>query len=66
MLAHYNPAFPLFLVVDASSVGISAVLFHHFGDGTEKAIAHASKTLTPTERNYSQIEREALVLIYGV
>ena len=65
-LAHYNPALPLFLAADASSVGIGAMLFHRFEDGTEKAIAHASKTLTPTERNYSQIEQEALASIYGV
>jgi len=55
-LVPYNPSLPLFLAADVSSVGIGAVLFHRFQDGTEKATAHASKTLTPTEKNYSQIE----------
>ncbi|XP_055604252.1 uncharacterized protein LOC129752505 [Uranotaenia lowii] len=37
---------------------------HRFPDGQLKAIAHASKTLTSTEQNCSQIEREALALVF--
>ena len=66
VLAHYNPDLPVRLTVDASSVGIGAVLSHKFASGTEKPIAFASRVLTASERKYSQIEREALAIIYGV
>ena len=35
-------------------------------DGIETPIAHASKTLTETQKRYSQIEREALAIVFGV
>ena len=37
---------------------------HVFLDGSERAISFASRTLSSRERNYSQIERVALALVY--
>ena len=66
VLAHFDPRVPLRLTCGASTIGIGAVLYHRYEDGTERPIAYASKTLTKTKQNYSQIEREALSLVYGV
>ncbi|KFD49043.1 hypothetical protein M513_10091 [Trichuris suis] len=46
VLAHFREDLPLVLATDASQYGIGAVLLHRYADGTEKPIAHASKTLT--------------------
>ena len=64
-LSHYDSSKPLILATDASNKGIGAVLMQKH-NGIEKPIAHASKTLTETQRRYSQIEREALAIIFGV
>ena len=66
VLAHFDPSLPIGIACDASSVGIGAVLFHRYKDGRERPIVNASKTLTETQRNYSQIQKEALAIIFAL
>jgi hypothetical protein len=66
VLVHYSTTKPLVLATDASAHGIGAVLSHITESGEERPIAFASRTLTSSERNYAQIDREALGIIFGV
>ena len=66
LLVHFNPDLDLVLMCDASSYGIGAVLAHRMPDGSERPIGYASRSLSAAQRNYSQLEREALALVFGV
>jgi hypothetical protein len=67
ILAYFNTAFKTELIVDASPIGLGAILIHfNPKDITDiRIIAFASRTLSDVERRYSQIEKECLAIVRG-
>ncbi|KAL1446815.1 hypothetical protein WDU94_012377, partial [Cyamophila willieti] len=65
VLMPFNPSLPVVLTTDASPYGVAAVLSHCI-ENVEHPIAYASRSLTSSEQNYSQLDREALAIIFGV
>lgn len=63
ILAFPKPSDTFILDTDASECGIGAVLSQR-QEGIERLIAHGSRTLTKSERNYSTTCKELLALVY--
>ena len=67
VMSYFDPRKSTELIVDASPVGLAAILAQSDakGEGPSRVIAYASKALTEVEQRYSQIEREALAIVWG-
>ena len=59
-LTYFNQNEPTVIQVDASTRGLGATLMQQ-----GKPIAFASKSLSPTEQRYANIERELLAIVFG-
>lgn len=64
-LVHFNHIKPLFFSCDASAYGAGAILSHQV-EGQFCPVAFTSCTLTQTQENHSQIEKEAFSIIFGL
>lgn len=65
ILEIYDPKKEIILSTDASPYGVGAVLSHMI-NGEEKPVLFASSTLSPAEKNYSQVHREALAIMFAI
>jgi len=66
LLEHFDPSKTLIVAADVCSTGIGGVLLQRDTNGHERAVYHMSQSLTDSQRNYSQLEKEALALITAV
>ena len=59
-LQYYDVEKPLTVSVDASSHGLGACLLQE-----GRPVCYASRSLSSAEKNYAQIEKELLAIVYG-
>ena len=64
-LAHPDFSRPFLLQTDASNHGLGAVLQQTDATRAERPIAYISRSLTPTEKNYSTTEKEWLAIVWA-
>lgn len=62
----YSDTDETILYCDASPVAVGAVLTQVDAKGDHRTICCTSKTLTPTQRRYPQVHREAFAIVQGV
>ena len=65
VLAYFDINESTEIMVDASPVGLGAILVQRDSNGRRSTIAYASRALTPVEQRYSQTEREALAVVWA-
>ena len=65
-LSYFDPGRRTRLIADASPVALGAVLLQFDTEGNPLVISFASKSLSTTEKRYSQTEKESLALVWSV
>ena len=67
VMSYFEPRKETVILVDASPVGLSAILAQRTNGSTNtQIISYGSRALTPTEKRYSQTEKEALAIVCGI
>ena len=59
-LKYFDVTKPVLISVDASMRGLGAAMMQE-----GKVVVYSSRSLTPTEQRYAQIEKEALAVVFG-
>ena len=61
-----NTKHPFFITVDASLIGLGAVLFQLNDQNKMKVISYTSRILNPQEQNLSTLDRELLGIVHAL
>lgn len=66
-LNYFDPTWRTEITVDASPVGLAAVMAQYDPKqpSNKKLVMYASRSLSPVEQRYSQVEREALAVVWA-
>ena len=59
-MTYFDPNRETEIIVDASPVGLSGIMLQE-----GKVVRYASKSLTETEKRYSQTEKENLAIVWA-
>ncbi|OON22541.1 hypothetical protein X801_01551 [Opisthorchis viverrini] len=66
VLTYFDPTQHIALACDALPYGVGAVLSQKYKSGILKPFAYASRSLSPAEGNYAQIDKVELAILFGV
>eukprot|EP00795_Rhopilema_esculentum_P009803 gene9803-18365_t len=64
ILKFFDPTLPIRIQADASSQGLGAIIEQQHPQGWYP-VAYASRSLTQSEKNYCQLEKEILAIVFG-
>ena len=66
VLVHFDVIMTIIVECDASPQGLRACLLHEYSDDSRRPVCYVSRALSSAEPHYSQIEQEALAMIFAV